>query len=224
MRPTSRRRPRRQRWTGRRVLWASAAAVVGLIAIGYLVTALLRQAAEGPPDRLVRVEYRPDAWVDVRHSPRQVLLDIGSRCITGTGGDGTTYLLLFEPGRELVETDGVLAITGVYRPDPTLLRPATTAAEERPLTAVQRGDYDPNRLWIDPHGSTVRRDRAGFWVGAHGEELGVDSFASEGSAADGEVILTSVRAVGHPGLRWLTTPHPECEQYPHAWVPDGLPT
>ena len=197
--------------------------VVGLIVVGNSLTNLSRQAAKGPPDLFVRIEYRPDAWVDVRHSPRQVLLDIGVRCITGTGRDGTTYLLLFENGRDLVGADGSFAITGVYRPDPTLLRPATTSAEERPLSSVSSPVEDSDRLWIDPHGSTVRRDRSGFWIGPHGEEPDVDSFASEGTATDDDVILTSVRAVGHPGLRWLTTPHPECEQYPHAWVPDGLP-
>ena len=197
--------------------------VVGLIVVGNSLTNLSRQAAKGPPDLFVRIEYRPDAWVDVRHSPRQVLLDIGVSCITGTGRDGTTYLLLFENGRDLVGADGSFAITGVYRPDPTLLRPATTSAEERPLSSVSSPVEDSDRLWIDPHGSTVRRDRSGFWIGPHGEEPDVDSFASEGTATDDDVILTSVRAVGHPGLRWLTTPHPECEQYPHAWVPDGLP-
>lgn len=214
---------RRQPWPGIRVLWVSAVVIAGAIAIGNACTALLRQAAEGPPGRMVRVEYRPDAMNDARYLPRQVLLDIGSRCITGTSRDGTKYLLLFESGRELVEANGSLAITGVYRPDPTLLRPATTSAEGRPLSSVPSATEHTDRLWVDPHGSTVRRDRSGFWIGSHGEELGVDSFASEGSATDGDVILTSIRAVGHPGLRWLTTPRPECEQYPHAWVPDGLP-
>ena len=197
--------------------------VVGLIVVGNSLTNLSRQAAKGPPDLFVRIEYRPDAWVDVRYSPRQVLLDIGVSCITGTGRDGTTYLLLFENGRELVATDRSPAITGVYRPDPTLLRPATTSVDERHLSSALSAIEHTDRLWIDPHGSTVRRDRSGFWIGPHGEEPDVDSFASEGTATDGDVILTSVRAVGHPGLRWLTTPHPECEQYPHAWVPDGLP-
>lgn len=141
-----------------------------------------------------------------------------------TAQGGTRYLLLFENGRELVEADGSPAITGVYRPDPTLLRPATTSVEERHLSSVPSAIEHTDRLWIDPHGSTVRRDRSGFWTGPHGAEPGVDSFASEGTATDGDVILTSIRVVGHPGLRWLTTPHPECEQYPHAWVPDGLPT
>ena len=161
---------------------------------------------------------------DARYGPRQVLLDIGSRCITGTSGDGTTYLLLFENGRELVEADGSWLITGVFRPDSTLLRPASTAAESPHVSGGASDTGDINRLWADPHGSTVRRDRNGFWVGTHGEELGVDSFASEGIARSGDIILTSVRAVGHPGMRWLTTPHPECDQYPHAWIPDGVPT
>jgi len=194
------------------------------MAIANACTNLWRQAAEGPPDLFVRIEYRPDAWVDVRHSPRQVLLDIGRRCITGTSRDGTTYLLLFEHGREFVEANGSFAITGVYRPDPTLLRPATASAEEGPLSSVPSAVEDSDRLWIDPHGSAVRRDHNGFWVGAHGQERAVDSFASEGPAENGDIVLTSVRAVGHPGLRWLTTPHPECQRYPHAWVPDGLPT
>ncbi|MYA38417.1 MAG: hypothetical protein F4064_00630 [Acidimicrobiales bacterium] len=206
------------------MLWVSALAIAGSIAIGNACTALLRQAAEGPPDRMVRVEYRPDAMNDARYSPRQVLLHIGGRCITGTSRDDTEYLLLFENGRELVEADGSLAITGVYRPDPTLLRPATTAAEERPRSSVSSAVEDSDRLWVDPHGSTVRRDSGGFWIGPHGEESSIDGFASEGPAESGDVILTSVRAVGHPGMRWLTTPHPECDQYPHAWIPDGLPT
>ncbi|MCY3585404.1 MAG: hypothetical protein OXG76_06830 [Acidimicrobiaceae bacterium] len=206
------------------MLWVSALVIAGAVAIGNACTALLRQSAEGPPERMVRVEYRPDAMNDARYPPRQVLLDFGSGCITGTSRDGTTYLLLFEEGRELVEADGSPAITGVYRPDPTLLRPATTSVEERHLSSVPSAIEHTDRLWIDPHGSTVRRDRSGFWTGPHGEELGVDSFASEGTATDGDVILTSIRVVGHPGLRWLTTPHPECDQYPHAWVPDGLPT
>lgn len=172
---------------------------------------------------MVQVEYRPYALSDARYAPRQVLLDIGSRCITGTNRDGITYLLLFENGRELVEIDGSWAITGVYRPDPALLRPAPTAAGAFHASGGAANTGDLNRLWVDPHGSAVRRDRSGFWVGPHGETWGVDSFASEGTAADGEIILTSVRAVGHPGLTWLTTPHPECEGYPHAWVPANLP-
>ncbi|MDE0499535.1 MAG: hypothetical protein OXH86_19535 [Acidimicrobiaceae bacterium] len=206
------------------MLWVSALVIAGAVAVGNACTALLREAAEGPPDRFVRVEYRPDAWVDVRHSPRQVLLDIGRRCITGTGRDGTEYLLLFENGRDLVDANGSFAITGVYRPDPTLLRPATTAAEERPRSSVSSAVEDSDRLWVDPHGSTVRRDPGGFWIGPHGEESSIDGFASEGPAESGDVILTSIRGVGHPGLRWLTTPHPECEQYPYAWIPNGLPT
>lgn len=205
------------------MLWVSAAAVVGALAVGNACTDLLREAAEGPPSRFVQVEYRPDAWTDVRHSPRQVLLDIGIRCITGTGRDGTRYLLLFETGRELVEADGSPAITGVYSPNLSLLRPATAVAAAPQATANLLGGDDPETLYIDPDGSVVRRDRSGFWVGAHGEKWGVDSFATQGTAVDGEVMLTSIRPVGHPGLRWLTTPYPECEQYPHAWVPNNLP-
>lgn len=224
MRLASRNRRRRQPWPGIRVLWVSAAVLVGAIAVGNSLTSLLRQAVEGPPDLFVRIEYRPDAWVDVRHSPRQVLLDIGVRCITGTGRDGTRYLLLFENGRELVEADGSPAITGVYRPDPTLLRPAATAAEPLHASGGRANTGDISRLWVDPHGSVVRRDSSGFWVGAHGEEWDTASFAREGTVAAGGLMLTSVRGVGHPGLRWLTTPHPDCAGYARAWVPDGLPT
>jgi len=206
------------------VLWVSAAVIAGAIAAGSTCTALLRETAEGPPSRLVQVEYRPDAWDDARYSPRQVLLDIGSRCITGKGRDGTRYLLLFETGRELVEVDGSLAIAGVWLPNLSLLRPTTTAAAAPQATVNLLGEDDHEALYFDPHGSVVRGDRNGFWVGAHGEEWGVGSFATQGTAANGEVMLTSIRSVGHPGLRWLTTPYPECEQYPHAWVPNDLPT
>ncbi|WP_420435904.1 hypothetical protein [Candidatus Poriferisodalis sp.] len=201
----------------------SAAVIVGALAIGNACTALFGEAAEGPSSRLVQVEYRPDAWDDARYSPRQVLLDIGSRCITGTGRDGTRYLLLFETGRELVEADGSPAISGVYLPNLSLLRPATNVASVPQAPANLLGG-DPETLYFDPYGAVVRGDRTGFWVGAHGEERNVGNFATQGTAVDGEVMLASIRAVGHPGLRWLTTPYPECEQYPHAWVPNNLPT
>ena len=202
----------------------SVVVLIGAIVVGNACTDLFRGSTAGPPNRFVEVEYRPDAWKDVRYSPRQVLLHIGPRCITGTGRDGTEYLLLFETGRELVKDVGSQAITGVYRPALTLLRPAPTSDTAQQTTANSRGADDSDTLYIDIHGDAVRRDRNGFWVGAHGEEWDVESFAREGVVADGELMLTSVRGVGHPGLRWLTTPHPECERYPHAWVPDGLPT
>jgi len=161
--------------------------------------------------------------VDVRHSPRQVILRIGPRCITGTSRDGTEYLLLFETGRELVDVDGSEAITGVYLPDPTLLSPVSASDAVLSSPTKSNGADDLGALYVDTYGDVIRRNRSGYWVGTHGEDSNIESFASEGMVADGELMLTSVRGVGHPGLRWLTTPHPECDQHPHAWVPDGLP-
>lgn len=150
------------------------------------------------------------------YSPRQVVLDIGEYCIVGVDRDGQKHLLLFEHGRELSSVEGVTAIANVYRPDDVLLRSAETVADQD--IGAPFGDW-----FSDEFGNQVKRDDDGFWLNALGSEASVENFASKGAVSPGDLLLMSTRPFSSHQLRWLTTPHEECDAYPHAYVPDYLP-
>ncbi|MXV86621.1 MAG: hypothetical protein F4117_07710 [Acidimicrobiales bacterium] len=150
------------------------------------------------------------------YPPRQVVLDIGEYCIVGVDRNGQKHLLLFEHGRELSSVEGATAIVDVYRPDETLLRSAETVADQ--------GNGAPFDEWLsDDFGNQVIRDDDGFWLNALGSEASVEYFASTGAVSSGDLLLMSTRPFSSHQLRWLTTPHEECDAYPHAYVPDYLP-
>ncbi|MCY4516615.1 MAG: hypothetical protein OXB99_05165 [Acidimicrobiaceae bacterium] len=172
---------------------------------------------------MVVEDKSPDVDTALYH-PRQVRVDIGSRCIVGHARDGTRSLLLFEGGRDLVASDGERRITQVFKPDTARWRQMGT---ERADSASQTGVEPRSSLearYVVPGGMVVLRDADGFWIDEQGHDPLVEELASVGDVVSGEIMLVSTRPFARRHLKWITTPHPECEELPYAYVPLSYPS
>jgi len=203
--------------SGLRTLAYLAIAVAGALAIGSTCTAVLRNQARGPQDLFVTVEDKTPDVDGALYSPQQVRVDIGARCIVGHARDGTQLLLLFDAGRVFVESAGEQRITQVYRPDPASWRQLEAGLSDAD------GDVIGTR-YITPDGMTISRDADGFWVDEQGHDPLVEDLVSVGDVVSGEVMLVSTRPFASHHLKWITTPYPECEALPHAFVPMSYPS
>ena len=156
--------------------------------------------------------------------PRQVRVDIRSRCIVGHARDGTQLLLLFDVGRNLVASDGERRITQVFKPDTARWR---QMGAERADPASQTGVEPRSSLearYVVPGGMVVLRDAEGFWIDEQGHDPLAEELVSVGDVVSGEIMLVSTRPFVPHQFKWITTPHPECEDLPYAYVPLSYPS
>ncbi len=185
---------------------------------------MLRSLSKGPPDLFVEVEDKSSDEVAAYFHPLQVRVDIGSRCIVGHARDGTESLLLFEVGRNLVASDGERRITQVFKPDTVRWRQIGT---ERADSASQTGvepRSSPEARYVVAGSMVVLRDAEGFWIDEHGHDPLTEELASVGDVVSGEIMLVSTRPFAPHQLKWITTPHPECEDLPYAYIPLSYPS
>ena len=216
-------RPNRPR-SGWWILVYSVIFLASALAIGGSCTAVLRSLSKGPQNLFVVVEDKsPDVDTAWFH-PRQVRVDIGSRCIVGHALDGTQLLLLFEVGRDLVASNGERRITQVFKPDTARWRQmGTEGADSSSQTGVEPRSSLEAR-YVVPGGMVVLRDGEGFWIDEQGHDPLTDELASVGDVVSGEIMLVSTRPFAPHRLKWITTPHPECEDLPYAYVPLSYPS
>ncbi|WP_420437596.1 hypothetical protein [Candidatus Poriferisodalis sp.] len=157
-------------------------------------------------------------------NPLQVRIDIGSNCIVGHARDGSKSLLLFEVGRDLVASSSERRITQVFKPDTA--RWQQMGAEHAGSTS-QTGVEPQSSLearHVVPGGMVILRDAEGFWIDEHGHDPLTEELVSVGDVISGEIMLVSTRPFVPHQLKWVTTPHPECEDLPYAYVPLSYPS
>lgn len=75
-----------------------------------------------------------------------------------------------------------------------------------------------------PDKTRVYRDSEGFWLDARGHDPINEELAVPGDVVSGEIMLVSTRPFAAHRLKWITTPHAECEALPYAYVPMDYPS
>ncbi len=112
----------------------------------------------------------------------------------------------------------------MFKPDTARWRPIET---ERADSVSQTG-VEPRRSlearYVVPGGIVVFRDAEGFWIDEQGHDPLVEELVSVGDVVSGEIMLVSTRPFVPHQLKWITTPHPECEDLPYAFVPLRYPS
>ncbi len=210
--------------SGTRVLVLAALVIIVAIAVGNACTVSLREVSKGPPSLLV-VAKNTESDVDTAlYAPRQVRLEIGSRCIVGHTRDGAQLLLLFEVGHELIESAEGRYISQVFRPDLSGWQQAELGRTDLAMQSDVRLPNSISHRYITPSGTNVYRDSEGFWLDAHGHDPINEELVVAGDVVSGEIMLASTRPFAAHRLKWITTPHAECEALPYAYVPMDYPS
>ena len=210
--------------SGTRVLALAVLAIVAAIAAGNACTVLLREVSKGPPSLFVVVENTESDEDSAFYAPRQVRLEIGSRCIVGHARDGAQLLLLFEVGHELIESAEGRYISQVFRPDLSGWQQAELGRRDLAMQSDARLPNSISHRYITPGGTHVYRDSEGFWLDAHGHDPINEELVVAGDVVSGEIMLVSTRPFAAHRLKWITTPYAECEALPYAYVPTDYPS
>lgn len=214
----------RRHISGTRVLALAVLVIIVAIAVGNACTVLLREVSKGPPSLFVVVENTESDEDSALYAPRQVRLEIGPRCIVGHARDGAQLLLLFEFGHELIESAEGRYISQVFRPDLSGWQQAELGRTDLAMQSDARLPNSISHRYITLGETHVYRDSEGFWLDAHGHDPINEELVVAGDVVSGEIMLVSTRPFAAHRLKWITTPHAECEALPYAYVPMDYPS